>query len=216
MKEITKYSRCAQYLEKLFDMLNEDFFDGELAKPIITLIPSSRSYGHYSVNEIWSVKGEEANRHEINIATGTLSRPIEETVSTLLHEMCHLWNNENRNTQDCSRGGMYHSRVFKEAAESHGLIVERSDIYGYAITKPSDDLIEWILDHDIREIEINRLDIERGAVIGTGSRSATGSATVAITSGSHNYRYQCPKCRAIARSCKPINLICADCFERMI
>ena len=30
MKEMTKYSRVAGYLEKLFDMLNADLFDGEL------------------------------------------------------------------------------------------------------------------------------------------------------------------------------------------
>lgn len=216
MKEITKYSRCAMYLEKLFDLLNEDFFDGELAKPVITLIPSSRSYGHYSVNEIWSVKGETVNRHEINIATGTLSRPIEYTVTTLLHECCHLWNNENRNISDCSRGGTYHNRFFKEAAESHGLVVEKDEKYGYCITKPSEALIDWILDHDIiQDIQINRLDVERVAVpTGTGDRAPTTSTT--SVSVNHNYRYCCPKCGAIARSGKPLHLICADCFEAMV
>ena len=28
-------------------------------------------------------------RYEINISSATLSRPIEETCATLLHEMCH-------------------------------------------------------------------------------------------------------------------------------
>lgn len=58
MKEMTKYSRVAAYLEKLFDMLNADLFNGELDKPIITLIPSSRSYGHYVPAPIWSIKDE--------------------------------------------------------------------------------------------------------------------------------------------------------------
>lgn len=57
MKEMTKYSRVAGYLEKLFDMLNADLFDGELERPIITLIPSSRSYGHYVPTPIWSIQG---------------------------------------------------------------------------------------------------------------------------------------------------------------
>lgn len=35
--------------------------------------------------------------------SGTLDRPIEETVATLLHEMVHLYNLEH-NIQDCSRG----------------------------------------------------------------------------------------------------------------
>ena len=37
MKEISKYSRLAMYLEKLYDRLNEDFFSGELERPVITI-----------------------------------------------------------------------------------------------------------------------------------------------------------------------------------
>ena len=65
--------RAPAYLEKLFDMLNADLFDSELERPIITLIPSSRSYGHYVPSPIWNIKDEQ--RRELNIATGTLRRP---------------------------------------------------------------------------------------------------------------------------------------------
>ena len=147
MKEMTKYSRVAGYLEKLFDMLNADLFDGELERPIITLIPSSRSYGHYVPAPIWSIRDE--CKHELNIATATLNRPIEYTIATLVHEMCHIYNNEILNTQDCSRGGTYHNREFKKAAEAHGLNVTRSDKYGYSHTSPSDMLLEWCMTHII-------------------------------------------------------------------
>ena len=92
MKELTKYSRLAGFLEKLYDKLNTDFFDGVLERPVITIQSSSRSYGHYTLYDAWSVKGE--GYKEINIAAGTLNRPIEYTVCTLLHEMCHQYNNE--------------------------------------------------------------------------------------------------------------------------
>lgn len=81
MKELTKYSRLAGYLEKLYDKLNADFFDGVLDRPVITIQSSSRSYGHYTLYDAWSVKGE--GHKEINIAAGTLNRPIEYTVCTL-------------------------------------------------------------------------------------------------------------------------------------
>ena len=163
MKEMTKYSRVAAYLEKLFDMLNADLFDSELERPIITLIPSSRSYGHYVPSPIWNIKDEQ--RRELNIATGTLRRPIEDTIGTLVHEMCHIYNNEVLNTQDCSRGGTYHNREFKKAAEAHGLKVSRSDKYGYSHTSPADSLLEWCMSHDLRDIELCRLDIERGTAL---------------------------------------------------
>lgn len=117
MKELTKYSRLAGFLEKLYDKLNTDFFDGVLERPVITIQSSSRSYGHYTLYDAWSVKGE--GYKEINIAAGTLNRPIEYTVCTLLHEMCHQYNNEIINIQDCSRGGTYHNKHFKQAAEAH-------------------------------------------------------------------------------------------------
>ncbi len=52
MKQIVKTSRLAGQLEKLFRLLNEDFFDGRLDQPIITIQSCSRSYGHYSVRPI--------------------------------------------------------------------------------------------------------------------------------------------------------------------
>ena len=127
MKGITKTSRLAGQLEKLFRMLNNDMFGGQLEQPIITIQSSARSYGHYSVFPIWTVNGEEL-RHEINIAAGTLDREIEYTVATLLHEMCHMYNDTVLHIQDTSNGGHYHNRRFKATAESVGLIVTKSEI----------------------------------------------------------------------------------------
>lgn len=103
MKEIVKTSRLAGQLEKLFNRLNADFFDGVLETPVITIQSTPRAYGHYSTYNAWNVKGE--GRREINIGAGTLDRPIEYTVATMLHEMCHMFNDTVLHVQDCSRGG---------------------------------------------------------------------------------------------------------------
>ena len=121
MKEISKYSRLAMYLEKLYDKLNHDFFNDTLERPVITVQSTVRAYGHYTPYDAWSIKGE--GYRELNIGAGTLDRPIENVLATLLHEMCHQYNDTVLNVQDCSRGGTYHNRFFKDTAESHGLIV---------------------------------------------------------------------------------------------
>lgn len=213
MKELTKYSRLAGYLEKLYDKLNADFFNGELVRPVITIQSSSRSYGHYTLYDAWSVKGE--GYKEINIAAGTLNRPIEYTVCTLLHEMCHQYNNEVANTQDCSRGGSYHNKYFKRTAEAHGLTVTRSEKYGWSITSPSDELLDWILNNDIQEIKLNRNEYH-GIRIAGGNAAAESGAPTPSTRPNHNHRYVCPHCHNIARSGKPIRLICGDCLQPMI
>lgn len=208
MKELTKYSRLAGYLEKLYDKLNGHYFDGQLDRPVITIQSSSRSYGHYTLYNAWSVKGE--GYREINIAAGTLNRPIEYTVCTLLHEMVHQYNHEVLNVQDTSRGGTYHNKLFRQAAETHGLIVERSDKYGWSVTSPSDGLLEWILDNDVQEIKLTRND-HYGIRIAGGNAAANGG-TPTPTTRKPTYRYTCPCCHNVVRSTQPLKLICNGCL----
>lgn len=215
MKTIVKTSRLAGQLEKLFRMLNEDFFNGQLETPIITIQSTPRAYGHYSVNPIWTVNGYE-NKHEINIGAGTLDRPIENTVATLLHEMVHMYNDTVLNIQDCSRGGTYHNKLFRAAAESHGLVCLRSDKYGWSDTSSiiSDTVLEWILENNIQEIRLNRNE-PGGIRITGGNTAANGGVTPITTTKSNSRRWVCPCCGTIVRSTKTVRIICADCMELM-
>lgn len=214
MKEIVKTSRLAGQLEKLFRMLNVDFFNGELETPIITIQSSSRSYGHYSLSPLWEVKG--GAKHEINIAAGTLDRPIEYTIATLLHEMVHMYNDTILNVQDCSGSShMYHNKAFKSAAETHGLIVTHTR-YGWSHTEPSDALIEWILDNNIQEIKLNRNEPHGIRIAGGNAAANGGTATTGTVSKGHSIRYKCPVCGQLARTTKTARLICGDCMTLML
>ena len=95
MKELTSYNRVAGYLNKVFDLLNAEFFENALSRPTITIQSTPRAYGHFSLrDDTWVSKL--GGTHEINIGAGTLARPIEEVTATLLHEMVHLPVNQNR------------------------------------------------------------------------------------------------------------------------
>ena len=213
MKEITKTSRLAGQLEKLYSKLNNDFFNGELEQPIITIQSTPRAYGHYSLFNAWTVKGE--GRREINIGAGTLDRPIENVVATMLHEMAHQYNDQIAHLQDCSRGGTYHNKYFKRTAEAHGLTVDRSDKYGWSITEPSDELIEWILNNNIQEILINRNE-PYGIRIAGGNSTASGGTDIPAGKKGHSRRYSCPRCGAIVRATKAVNVFCGDCMVKMV
>ena len=215
MKEIVKTSRLAGQLEGLFRKMNADFFDGQLEMPIITIQSTPRAYGHYSVSPIWTVNGEE-KKHEINIGAGTLDRDIEFTIATLLHEMCHMYNDTVLNVQDCSRQGTYHNKQFKTTAESVGLIVTKSDKYGYAHTAPSDDLIEWILNNDIQEIKLNRNEGGIRITGGNNTGNTNGGKTPGKNPNSHSTKYTCPVCGNSVRATKKLNVICGDCMETML
>lgn len=216
MKQVTSMSRLANQLEKMFRLLNQDFFNGSLETPIITVVPSSRSYAHYTPWGAWQSK--DTYRHEINIASGTLDRPLEDVTASLLHEMVHMYDDTVLNVQDCSRGGTYHSKQFKEQAEAHGLLCYRTEKYGWSHTAPSDELLEWLLIHDeLREIEMCRVNPGLAAVgIGAHTGNSIPGYVSTATIRQHNFRYQCPCCQAIARSGKPVRLICGDCLQPMV
>ncbi|HBV97360.1 MAG: hypothetical protein JL50_08685 [Peptococcaceae bacterium BICA1-7] len=92
--------------------------------------------------KIWRSSREAGGNWEINICAEYLSRSIQETAGTLLHEMAHLYNAQ-RDIDDCN-SNQYHNSHFKDAAEMAGLIVERSAPYGWALTRPAPETESWI------------------------------------------------------------------------
>ena len=127
MKELTTYNRVAGYLNRIFDLLNEAFFESSLSRPTITIQSAPKAYGHFSLrDDTWISKNGAS--HEINIGAGTLARPIEDVAATLLHEMVHYYNYVN-GIQDCSRGNTYHNRRFRDCAMAHGLNVDHHPTY---------------------------------------------------------------------------------------
>ncbi len=214
MKETTKTSRLAGQLEKLYNKINADFFNGELEPPIITIQSSPKTYGHYTLFAAWNVKGQQ--RREINISAGTLDRPIENVTATLIHEMCHQYNAEVLHVQDCSGNSKaYHNKAFKAAAESHGLIVTRSEKYGWSHTEPSDALIEWLIENDVQEIMMSRNELAGMRIAGGGGNAANGGAPTTPKKQTHHRRYVCPVCGMIARTTKEAKLICGECMAPM-
>jgi hypothetical protein len=207
MKELTSYNRVAGYLNKVFDLLNDEFFEGALSRPTITIQSTPKAYGHFSLREdTWISKL--GGTHEINIGAGTLSRPIENVCATLLHEMCHYFNYEN-GIQDCSRGGTYHNRRFKEAAENHGLIVDHSEKYGWSHTSPSDALLDFVLENGLTDILINRNEFTAFQIPGTGTHSGTPIPTLPKKPSSTR-KYVCPCCGMSVRATRMVNIACMD------
>lgn len=214
MKQTIKTSRTSGYLEKIFRKLNERYFSNELVEPIITISPTKGAYGHCTVSEIWSKATGETVR-EINIASGTLDRPIENVVATMLHEMVHLYNLQ-RGVQDVSRGGYYHNKRFKEEAEKRDLHIDFDARIGWSITSPTEKLMEFILSEGWSEIAMNRNELSFPKItIGGTSFTVNGTS---VTKTKNSWRWYCPKCGMIARTSKDVTgrLKCVTCNEVMV
>ena len=212
MKELTSYNRVAGYLNKLFDLLNQEFFESTLSRPTITIQSTPRAYGHFSLrDDTWISKN--GATHEINIGAGTLARPIEEVCATLLHEMVH-YHNYVLGIQDCSRGGTYHNRRFRDSAKAHGLIVDHHDKNGWTITSPGDARLQFCLDYELTDILINRNEFSGFRVTGTGTHAP--ASTPVTTRTSSTRKYICPCCGNSVRATKNVNIGCLDCAEQMV
>lgn len=205
-KQITSMTRLTGQLERMFKSLNESFYDGQLDMPIITVTPTARAYAHYTPWNAWESKGE--HKREINISSAYLDRPLEYICGSLLHEMAHMYNDTVLEVSDTSRGGTYHSKVFKQAAESHGLVCTRTEKYGWSDTGTilSDELIDWVLLHDeFREIELCRT-VPGLIAVGVGVKAADGSAPAITATRNNSRRFVCPKCGMIARTTRVARL----------
>lgn len=156
MKSTIKTSRAAGQLEKMFRELNKHYYSGELPEPIITLKKTPSAYGHITTLKTWTVNAESGaeQRYEINISTATLDRPIEGITATLLHEMAHLYNLVHGIRDTSSQSGAYHNKRFKATAEAHGLHIDHHDKYGWSITSPSEELLDFIIFQGWEDIQM--------------------------------------------------------------
>ena len=189
--------------EKLFDSLNQEIFDSQLPRAIITLSPTKKAYGHYTVYDAWNV--QDSPKREINMSTYDINRPIENVISTLVHEMCHMYNDLIIGVKDCSNNGRYHNKYFKKAAEEHWLIVNKSKDYGWSTTLPGEKLLNWIDAHpELQDIEMFRKNDDRNEK--KGKRRAN----------RFQFTYKCPNCLAECKATSEITVFCIRCNHQMI
>ena len=213
MKQTIKTSRTAGYLEKLFRTLNERYFDNSIEEPIITIQSTPRAYGHITVAKAWR-KGNGDLRHELNIAAGTLDRPIEEIVATVLHEMVHLANLQ-AGVRDCSRSGTYHNKRFKTTAEACDLRIEYDPRIGWSVTSPTEALIDFIISNGWEDMRMSREDGCISRTPGRGSPDRT-PTTPTTPKKSSTRKYICPGCKMSVRATREVNIICGDCGLKMV
>ncbi len=192
-----KISEVTAFLEKAYDILNQQYFESCLPRVVITIQSSPKAYGHYVPREVW--QEQEIRYREINLGAESLNRPIANTIATLIHEMVHHYCAMS-GIKDTSRGGTYHNKKFKEQAELRGLIIGYDPTIGHSLTAPSESLIEFIEAQGWTGIDLSRATPpEKSKGNGVGVR-----------------KYLCPSCGCSVRATKAVHIACVDCSEVML
>lgn len=215
MKETVKTSRSAGYLEKIFRVLNREYFEDALEEPIITIQSTPRAYGHVTVGKAWR-KSNGDQRHELNIGAGTLDRPIENVVATMMHEMVHLYCMQER-IKDTSRGGAYHNRRFRDIATAKDLDISYDARIGWSITEPTEKLLDFVIGQGWQDVHMGREEGWRPANGGSfGGPHSGGTAPALPPKGSNSRKLVCPCCGQSVRATRDVNILCGDCFRKMV
>ena len=111
--------------------------------------------------------------------------------------------------QDCSRGGTYHNKKFKAAAEARDLKISYDPRIGWSITEPTEALCEFILEQGWDDIHMNRIES------GKGTGNTTGKPTGGNNPNTHSIKYICPCCGNSVRATKMVHILCMDCNKPM-
>lgn len=192
-------------LYRIFSILNEDKFDGELTEPVITIQKTKgRTLGHFTVDRTWKDKNDEANEetsyYEINIDPRWFNtRTPADVVETLLHEMVHYYNKMN-DIKDCS--GNVHNKKFKSSAEKVGLVVEKGKGVGYGYTSMSEALSAYVNEvvkpNEAAFEYFRSVPVKLSGGYGGGRKKSI-------------FKYTCPDCGAEVKGKRDMTIKCGIC-----
>lgn len=202
-------------LYRIFDALNENYFDGKLPKVVITIQSSVKAYGHFSSDrwknkaeeneiipdkevEVAKNEGEVIKYHEINIAAEHLKRNIYHLCATLQHEMIHLYCHIN-DIKDTSNGNVYHNKRFKREAELRGLYIDRAPTIGWSLTEPTEEFMDFV---ESIKVKKELFSFFRKISVKIPSAKDPSKKTT---------KYTCPGCGEAVRGPLGLNILCKDC-----
>ena len=201
-------------LYRIYDALNEEYWDNELPPVFITIVPGKKKtksiYGTFTPDSWAKNDGTEVDEngeetintsdihHEIAMSAEFFTRPIPNWCATLQHEMVHLYCKIN-DIQDTSNNNVYHNKRFRIEAEKRGLIIEKAQTIGWSVTSPSVDFTDFI----------NNLDIDEETF------AYFRQTKFGLSKTTPKKRYVCPLCGVQAQAKKGTALVCGMCGKDM-
>jgi len=182
-------------LVKIFNIFNQELFDGELEEPIITIQSSCKKFvnGWFTPAQTWTNESRSIAKNEIAIIAERLCRPHKEIADTMLHEMVHYYGYIKgiKNTN-----GAIHNKKFRDMALEHGLDVYKNKKLGWAFTvfNEEGERVYNTIVPDLDAFSMYRISEEKE------KREKTTS-----------YKYVCPECNKKFTIKHNVEVICKDC-----
>jgi predicted SprT family Zn-dependent metalloprotease len=203
-------------LDEAYDFLNNTFFHGQLPSCMITLQRKANSAGYYSPERF---EHRKKIKHTDEIALNPAqyhNKSDLEIISTLAHEMVHLWQNHFGNPgRRC-----YHNKEWAKKLESIGLMP--SDTGEPGGKKTGQKMSYYIIPGGGFEREIKKF-LAKGKTINWQSikyrkAKSIGGRLIAEAAKplSSKIKYSCPICKQNAWAKPRSKLVCGTCVKPLI
>jgi hypothetical protein len=184
--------------QRAYDEFNAALFEGRLPQVLITLQRHGRARGYFSCDRFQRRDGIRKSVHEVALNPDSFAgRTDEEILSTLAHEMAHVWQQEFGHPGR----GRYHNREWAAMMFSIGLMPSATGEPGGAVT--GDHVSHFILEnglfHDVCRAFLGKhcLVWESAGPAGA-TRSSSGQGKVGIhpepRKTQTRAKFTCPNC----------------------
>lgn len=186
-------------LQFSYNYFNENLFNSELPQCLITCNRKNKTLGYYSPYRFTDTDNSVID--EIAINPDYLNTPIKEILSTLTHEMCHLWVNfKELNT---GRRG-FHNQAWADKMKSVGLQPidiksgENADT-GFKMSHKiiESDVFDTVCDQLLEEIKFDLINV--AVEKEKKERKKT------------KWNYVCPGCEEVVSGKQELELYCKKC-----
>lgn len=208
MKNFNPTAKTYNDLNKAYDFFNKQLFAGELPACLITMQRHKKAYGFFAGGRFGSRDGSIVT-DEIALNPSHFDRSTEASLSTLVHEMAHLWQHHFGKP---SRSG-YHNKEWAEKMKEIGLMPSNTGAPGGKET--GQQMTHYLADggryrRAYAELEAAGFDALYVELWTTDEEKKKAKKKAASKT-----RYTCPSCGVNAWAKPAVKLMCGECEETM-
>lgn len=187
-------------LQEAYEWFNAELFGGQLPECLITFQRHKGAYGYFAGKRF---KGDGAEVDEIALNPQHFERGAEKVLSTLVHEMVHLWQAHfGKEPRRC-----YHDRQWAAKMEEVGLVPSHTGEPGGK--KTGQRMTHYIAPGGPYQRAVKELLGRRPAVLFQDQWGA--SSQSAAKKNESKTKFSCPSCELNAWAKPSASLVCGQC-----
>lgn len=186
-------------LEEAFRFYNEQLFEGKLPEVFFTIHRKRKAHGYFWAEQ-FNHREDGHRLHEIALNPESMGRTMEEIMGTLVHEMCHLWQQEFGKAPK----RVYHDKQFAEQMEKVGLICSANGQPGGK--KTGRNMTHYVDEHGPFAA------LKPPVTLPYFTQPQIAAAKKKDES---KVKHSCPCCNANVWGKRGINVMCGECDEKM-